>query len=109
LTRDRDYLRQILAAIERIERYIGVGRDAFFAETQWQDATILQLAVVGEAVKRLSTDTRNRMPDIPWKDIAGMRDFLIHDYFGVDLQTVWETSQRDVPVLRQAIEQLLTG
>ncbi|HET9769087.1 MAG TPA: DUF86 domain-containing protein [Thermoanaerobaculia bacterium] len=106
---DRDYLRQILAAIDRIERYTGVGRQAFFAESHWQDATILQLAVVGEAVKRLSIDTRNRMPDIPWKDIAGMRDFLIHDYFGVDLHTVWETSQTDVPVLRRAIEELLSN
>jgi uncharacterized protein with HEPN domain len=106
LTADRDYLRHILGAIERIERYTGVGKDAFFAETHWQDAAILQLAIIGEAVKHLATETRNRMPAIPWKDIAGMRDFLIHDYFGVDLETVWETTQIDVPVLRRAIEHL---
>ena len=107
MTGDRDYLRHILGAIERIERYAGVGRDAFFGETHWQDATMLQLAIVGEAVKRLSAETRNRMPTIPWKDIAGMRDLLIHDYFGVDLETVWETTQTDVRVLRRAIEELL--
>lgn len=75
---DASYLRHILDAIERIERYTSVGRERFFAETHWQDATIRQLVVVGEAVKRLSGATRDRMPSVPWKDIAGMRDFLIH-------------------------------
>jgi uncharacterized protein with HEPN domain len=109
LTGDDGYLRHILDAIERIERYTSVGRDRFLAETHWQDATIRQLEIVGEAVKRLSAETRNRMPTVPWKDIAGMRDFLIHDYFGVDLDTVWATSQTDVPALRLAVEELLAG
>lgn len=101
------YLRHILEAIEKIERYTSVGRERFVRETHWQDATIRQLEIVGEAVKRLSPETRARQPEVPWKDITGMRDFLIHDYFGVDLETVWETSQRDVPVLRRAVEMLL--
>lgn len=105
---DATYLRHILDAIERIERYTAVGHERFFAETHWQDATIRQLVVVGEAVKRLSTATRDRMPAVPWKDIAGgMRDFLIHDYFSVDLDTVWGTCQVDVPALRRAVEDLL--
>jgi uncharacterized protein with HEPN domain len=83
------YLRHILAAITRIEEYIR------------------QLEIVGEAVKGLSPETRASRPGVPWKDIAGMRDFLTHDYLGVDLRTVWETSQRDVPALRHAVEELL--
>jgi uncharacterized protein with HEPN domain len=109
LTGDDGYLRHILDALERIERYTSGGRDRFLSETHWQDATIRQLEIVGEAVKRLSAETRDRMPDVPWKDIAGMRDFLIHDYFGVDLETVWATSQVDVPALRRAVEELLGG
>jgi uncharacterized protein with HEPN domain len=101
------YLRHILEAVGKIEQYTNVGRERFFAESHWQDATIRQLEIVGEAVKRLSVETRASKPEVPWKDIAGMRDFLIHDYFGVDLTTVWETTQRDVPVLRRAVEDLL--
>ncbi len=101
------YLRHILEAIEKIEKYTIVGRERFFEETHWQDATIRQLEIVGEAVKRLPPTTRMSKPAVPWGDIAGMRDFLIHDYFGVDLQTVWETTQKDVPVLRRAVDELL--
>ena len=107
MTGDTSSLPHILEAIERIERYTSVGRERFLTETHWQDATIRQLEIVGEAVKRLSTETRDRMPTVPWKDIAGMRDFLIHDYFGVDLDTVWEMSQTDVPTLHRAVEELL--
>jgi uncharacterized protein with HEPN domain len=109
LTGDDGYLRHILEAIERIERYTSVGRDRFLAETHWQDATIRQLEIIGEPVKRLSPETRNRATAVPWKDIAGMRDFLIHDYLGVDLDTVWATSQTDVPALRSAVEELLSA
>ena len=104
---DASYLRHVLDAIERIERYTAVGRERFLTETHWHDAAIRQLVVVGEAVKRLSAATRDRMPSVPWKDIAGMRDFLIHDYFSVDLDTVWDTCQVDVPALRRAVDELL--
>ena len=109
MTGDEGYLRHILEAIERIERYTSVGRDRFLTETHWQDASIRQLEIIGEVVKRLSRETRDRTPAVPWKDVAGMRDFLIHDYFGVDLETVWATCQTDVPALRSAVEELLGG
>jgi uncharacterized protein with HEPN domain len=108
LTADANYLKHILQAIQRIEEYTSVGRERFFRENHWQDATIRQLEIVGEAVKRLSPEVRSQSPATSWKDIAGMRDFLIHDYFGVDLETVWETSQRDIPELRSIVERLLS-
>jgi uncharacterized protein with HEPN domain len=97
----------MLDAIVKIERYVAVGHDEFMAETQWHDATIRQLEIIGEAVKRLPLETTECRPDIPWRRIAGMRDVLIHHYMGVDLEAVWQVTQHDLPLLRQAIGELL--
>jgi uncharacterized protein with HEPN domain len=101
------YLRHILDAIGKIERYVEVGHDEFMEASHWQDAVIRQLEIIGEAVKRLAPETVAQRPEIPWHDIAGMRDVLIHDYMGVDLDAVWEATQRDLPQLRRAVEELL--
>jgi uncharacterized protein with HEPN domain len=108
LSKDTVYLRHILEALERIERYTAVGQEEFFRNAHWQDATIRQLEVIGEAVKRLSAEMKDKRPDVPWQDIAGMRDVLIHDYFAVDLNAVWAAAERDAPALRQAVEALLS-
>jgi uncharacterized protein with HEPN domain len=73
-----------------------------------QDATLRKLEIIGQAVKNLSEDTRSRRPEIPWGQIAGMRDKVIHDYFGVNLEIVWAVVQKDLPTLRLAVEALLT-
>ncbi|MGH9939767.1 MAG: HepT-like ribonuclease domain-containing protein [Blastocatellia bacterium] len=112
MTGDQVYLRHILDAIERIESYVSVGRDVFLATPHWQDATIRQLEIVGEATKRLSDELRNKYSQIPWRRIAGLRDVLIHNYLGVDLAAVWEITQRNLPDLKtqvQAILQELSG
>jgi uncharacterized protein with HEPN domain len=90
-------------AIERIEMYVAAGYKEFSANLMMQDAVIRNFEVIGEAVKGLSQDLKDRHPGIPWKQIAGMRDFLIHVYFGVKLETVWLTIQRDLPPLKDVV------
>ena len=107
MSRDKTYLQHMLDAIEKIEGYVTVGYDEFMAKSHWHDAAIRQLEIIGEAVKRLSPEIAQRRPDIPWRRIAGMRDVLIHNYMGVDLEAVWQVTQHDLPQLRQAVEGLL--
>jgi uncharacterized protein with HEPN domain len=71
---DQLYLRHVLEAIEKIESYISIGRDAFMTTTHWQDAVIRQLEIIGEATKRLSRDLRSRHHEIPWRRVAELRD-----------------------------------
>jgi uncharacterized protein with HEPN domain len=106
---DSIYLGHILDAISRIEDYVSPGRTIFFDEPMRQDAVVRQLEVIGEAVKQVSGVARERQPAIPWRQIGGMRDVLIHEYFAVDLEQVWMVTQRDLPVLRRAIEALLSA
>jgi uncharacterized protein with HEPN domain len=107
VSRDRLYLRHVLDAIERIARYVGVGYDEFIASDLRQDAVIRQVGIIGEAVRNLSPEVIASKPDIHWREIAAMRNVLIHDYAGVDLEAVWEVTQRDLPLLRRAVEDLL--
>lgn len=74
-----------------------------------QDATLRKLEVIGQAVKNLSETIKSHQPEIPWKQIAGMRDKVIHDYFGVNLEIVWAVVQKELPKLRTAVEALLAG
>src|SRR4051794_9669008 len=104
---DRVYLEHIRDALGDIKAYASSGRETFFAEVMRQDATLRKLGVIGEAVKKLSDDAKSRQPDIRWKQIAGMRDWVIHNYFGVNLEIVWNAVETDLPVLSEAIEALL--
>jgi uncharacterized protein with HEPN domain len=108
VNRDTLYLQHVLDAIWKIERYVAVGYAEFLAASHWQDAVIRQLEIIGEAVKRISPEILGHRPDIPWRRIAGMRDVLIHDYMGVDLEAVWQVTQQDLAQLRQAVEELLS-
>lgn len=105
---DKVYLLHILQAIEKCEQYASVGHEVFMESSVHQDAVIRQLQVMGEAVKRLSTEIRHRRPDVPWRLVAGTRDVLVHDYAGIDLQAVWKVTQDELPPLRSAVESLLT-
>ena len=101
------YLQHIIDAIQKIESYVSVGKDVFLSTSHWQDATIRQLEIVGEATKQLPEDFRSKYPNIPWKRIAGLRDVLIHNYLGTDITTVWEITQKNIPELKKQIQTIL--
>jgi uncharacterized protein with HEPN domain len=105
---DVAYLRHILDAIARIESHVaGVDWASFEATDLIQDAVVRQVQIIGEATKRLSDDLRLSVRNVPWRMIAGMRDKLVHDYMGVDLEAVWLTVQEDLPPLKSSIEEIL--
>ena len=104
---DAVYLGHIRDAISRIGSYLeGVSEEQFVNTPLLQDGVIRQLEIIGEATKRLSQRLRQSTPQVPWKDVAGMRDKLAHDYMGVDLQAVWDSATIDVPALGDALEHL---
>ncbi len=104
---DRVYLEHIRDALNDIATYTNIGRDSFFTDRMRQDATLRKLQVIGQAVKNLSEETKSRQPQVPWKQIAGMRDKVIHDYFGVDLEIVWAVIEKELPKLETAVAALL--
>ncbi|UWZ79562.1 DUF86 domain-containing protein [Geoalkalibacter halelectricus] len=102
------YLKDILAAIVSIESFVtDYDFNAFEADDKTLSAVIRKLEIIGEAVKQLGEDVRQTHPEIPWKQIAGMHDRLIHFYFGVNAHLVWQTVHHRLPELKSAIEQIL--
>lgn len=104
---ERLYLGHIREAINDIRAYASVGEEAFLADRMRQDAIIRKLEIIGEAVKQLSEATKAQRPEIPCKQIAGMRDRLTHAYFGVDLGLVWRVVDRDLHALETAVTALV--
>ena len=107
---DQVYLAHISDALQQISTYTkGMDDEAFRSNRMVQDAVIRQFEIVGEATKNLSDSFRGNHPIVPWKDLAGFRDKLIHQYFGVDLSTVWRSVVDDVPVLLQEVLKIHTS
>ena len=104
---DRTYLLHVQDAIAQITIYAMPGETEFRKSRQIQDAVIRNFEIIGEAVKHISDSLRSKYPEIPWKQIAGMRDEMIHEYFGVDFTIVWDTIQKDLPKLKQTVDGLL--
>jgi uncharacterized protein with HEPN domain len=105
---DLIYIEHILNSIDRIQSYIyDMDQTAFYSDFITQDAVVRQLEIIGEATKRISQDFRNKNQDIPWTDIAGMRDVLIHDYIDVDFDIVWKTATESIPNLRDLLKRLI--
>ena len=105
---DVELLKDIAAACGKIERYLsGVERNAFLEDEQKQDAVIRQVAVIGEAAGRLSPDCRTRHPGQPWRQMANMRNILVHDYTSVSIDRVWRTASGFVPQLTAALPDIV--
>lgn len=102
------FLKHILDSINEIEKSTNIlNANRFYQTTQVQDAVIRRLEIIGEAVKNLPKPLRNKYPQIPWLKIAGLRDVLIHDYFGVDIILVWKIVVKELPGLKKQITDIL--
>lgn len=102
------YLNHILISINKIEGYTkGMKKLNFIKNNLICDAVVRNIEIIGEAVKNLPMDFRKKYNYVPWKDIAGMRDRIVHFYFGIDYNLVWEVVVKDLPRLKKQIEHIL--
>ena len=105
---DLEYLYDIKESIELILEYVkDTSQNEFKNNQEKQDAVVNRMNVIGEATKNLSQEIRDNYPDIPWKRMAGMRDVLIHQYHGIDLEVVWQTINQELPEVGQRIGQII--
>jgi uncharacterized protein with HEPN domain len=108
LKRDASYLLDIFDSARFTEEFVaGIDRESFVVDRMRQSAVIRELAIIGEAVKKLSAEFRAAHPEIPWGAMAGMRDILVHDYRGTNLKNVWSAATESVPSLIEALEPLI--
>ena len=104
---DTVYLRHIQDCIRRIEENVAGGRDRFLESHTLQDAVLRNLQTMAESAQRVSEDLKATHPEVEWRRIAAFRNVLVHDYLGIDIERVWEITQRDVPQLKRAILAML--
>lgn len=106
---DSVYLNHIADCLLRIERNIANGLDEFLTSEIIQDATLRNLQTMSEATQRLSAEIKSSRPDIEWNLIADFRNVLVHNYLGIDLELVWLIIERDMPPLRQAVNEMIAN
>ena len=102
------YLKDILAAIDSIEEFVaGMDLQAFQADDKTTSAVMRKLEVISEATKQIPDEIRQSHPRVPWKEMAGMRDKLIHFYFGVDYQLIWRAIKERLPQIKPELQKIL--
>jgi len=102
------YLEDIVEAIRKIRFFTtGLSLQAFSSDVKTFDAVIRNLEIIGEAIKRVPEEIRSLYPDVEWKKIAGLRDILAHEYFGIDIEIIWDVIHNKFPVLEKQIKQML--
>ena len=104
---DRERLSDILDAIEKIESKASLGKEVFDTDEMIQVWIVYHLQIIGEASANLSNEVQSLAPHIPWPDIVGMRNILVHHYFGIDLEEVWRTAELYLPTLKNNVTRML--
>lgn len=106
--RDKDFLEDINEAMNLISLYTkGLTYQKFLEDRKAQDAVVRNFEVIGEAVKNITAVSKSKYPDVPWKKVAGLRDKLIHFYFGIDYKIVWRIAKKEIPKLRKQVKEIL--
>ena len=101
---DRERIMDIIEAIERIEKVTSKGKPLFYKDEMVQVWVVHHLQIIGEAVRALSPEFRSAHPDIPWSDIIGMRNVLVHHYFAIDKDAIWNVVERDLPAMKKRFD-----
>jgi uncharacterized protein with HEPN domain len=107
---DSESIRDIREAVRRIDIYLeGLKYDEFIQDIKSQDAVVRNLEIIGEAAKNISNGLKKKHPDVPWKELAGLRDRLIHQYFGINFDIVFQIAKEELPPINQKIEKIVPG
>ena len=107
MNEDRAYLDHILECVTRIEQYVSDGRESFMASTLIQDATIHNLHIMAESTQRLSDPVKVSYPEVDWPRLAGLRNILVHGYFGLNMVTVWGAIEQELPIFKSQVTTIL--
>lgn len=104
------FLKHILESIEWIEKDTeGMSKEDFLKNVPIQDAVVRRIEIIGEAIRNLPSDLKKENKDVAWQDITDMRNKIIHEYFGIDLELVWEVVKKDVPALKDQVKEILSS
>lgn len=103
---DRVYLQHILEALEAVRDYTSEGSESFFSDRKTRKAVIREIQEIAESTQRLSPELKQRADAIPWRDIAGFRNVIVHDYLGLNMKRIWEIVERDLPELEKQLRQI---